>query len=240
MRRTQLELAGALIALVALTCLSFGFLAERRLRQQRFDELARSLEQRAQLVLAAMRDQDMIGDSQLATAMSTPAVRATAYWTGSEHYFADRIMEELPQLIGEVRQDIVVETTVDLVLQTYAEGSIRRLIDEEGKKHNVSQGALVSIDASGAVRAMVGGYDYATSQFDRASEARRQPGSAFKPFVFMAALEKGLLITDDGKLKIFTPFVDFFAHAIADEGLVDGEINHMGKDVEISTIHSAF
>ncbi len=162
-------------------------------------------EQRAQLVLAAMRDQDMIGDSQLATAMSTPAVRATAYWTGSEHYFADRIMEELPQLIGEVRQDIVVETTVDLVLQTYAEGSIRRLIDEEGKKHNVSQGALVSIDASGAVRAMVGGYDYATSQFDRASEARRQPGSAFKPFVFMAALEKGLFpdtVRNDAPIRI--------------------------------------
>ena len=162
-------------------------------------------EQRAQLVLAAMRDQDMIGDSQLASAMSTPAVRATAYWTGSEHYFADRIMEELPQLIGEVRQDIVVETTVDLVLQTYAEGSIRRLIDDEGKKHNVSQGALVSIDASGAVRAMVGGYDYATSQFDRASEARRQPGSAFKPFVFMAALEKGLFpdtVRNDAPIRI--------------------------------------
>lgn len=55
-----------------------------------------------------------------------------------------------------------------------------------------------------------------------------------------AALEKGRLITDDGKLKIFTPFVDFFAHAIADEGVVDGKINHIGRDVEISTIHSAF
>ncbi|MEO3997759.1 transglycosylase domain-containing protein [Mesorhizobium sp. CAU 1732] len=162
-------------------------------------------ESRSQIVLRAMRDTDMIGDKELASAMSTPAVRAAAYWTGSEHYFADRIMEELPQLIGEVRQDIVVETTVDLVLQTFAEASIRRLIDDEGKKHNVSQGALVSIDASGAVRAMVGGYDYATSQFDRASEARRQPGSAFKPFVFMAALEKGLFpdtLRNDAPIKI--------------------------------------
>jgi len=162
-------------------------------------------ESRAQLVLAAMRDQGMIGDSQLATAMSTPAVRAAAYWTGSEHYVADRVMEELPQLIGEVRHDLVVETTVDLVLQTFAEASIRRLIDAEGKKHNVSQGALVSIDASGAVRAMVGGYDYATSQFDRASEARRQPGSAFKPFVFMAAMENGLspdTVRNDAPIRI--------------------------------------
>jgi penicillin-binding protein 1A len=149
-------------------------------------------ESRAQLVLAAMREENMIGDSELASAMSSPAVRATAYWTGSEHYFADRVMEELPQLVGEVRQDVVVETTVDLVLQTFAEASIRRLIDEQGGKYNVSQGALVSIDAGGAVRAMVGGYDYATSQFDRASEARRQPGSAFKPFVYMAAMENGM------------------------------------------------
>lgn len=162
-------------------------------------------ENRAQLVLAAMRDEGLIGDGEMTTAMSTPAVRATAYWTGSEHYFADRVMEELPQLIGEVRHDIVVHTTVDLVLQTFAEASIRRLIDEQGKDHNVSQGALVSIDGSGAVRAMVGGYDYATSQFDRASEARRQPGSAFKPFVFMAAMENGLTpdsIADDRPIRI--------------------------------------
>lgn len=152
----------------------------------------KAAENRARIVLAAMRDQGMIGDSQLAAAISTPAVRAAAYWTGSEHYVADRVMEELPQLVGEVRGDLVVETTVDLVLQTFAESAVRRLIDAEGKKHNVSQGALVSIDGSGAVRAMVGGYDYATSQFDRASEARRQPGSAFKPFVFMAAMENGM------------------------------------------------
>ena len=161
-------------------------------------------ESRAQIVLAAMRDQGMIGDSQLATAISTPAVRAAAYWTGSEHYVADKVMEELPLLIGEVRQDVVIETTVDLVLQTFAEAAIRRLIDAEGKKHNVSQGALVSIDGSGAVRAMVGGYDYATSQFDRASEARRQPGSAFKPFVFMVAVENGLspdTIRNDAPVK---------------------------------------
>ena len=100
-------------------------------------------------------------------------------------------MEELPALIGEIRDDVIVDTTIDLDLQKLAEKSIRRLIDENGKKLNVSQGALVSIDSTGAVRAMVGGYDYADSQFDRASEARRQPGSAFKPFVYLAALEQG-------------------------------------------------
>ena len=108
--------------------------------------------------------------------MSAPATRAASYWTGSENYVADRIMEELAGLIGDVRSDIIVDTTVDLTLQKLAEKSIRRLIDENGEKLNVSQGALVSIDNSGAVRAMVGGYDYANSQFDRASRSAPPAG----------------------------------------------------------------
>ncbi|TIS58696.1 MAG: penicillin-binding protein, partial [Mesorhizobium sp.] len=151
----------------------------------------KAAEERAQLVLAAMRGEGKISDKEYKVALSAPATRSPSYWTGSENYVADTVMEELPDLIGDVRGDIVIDTTVDLTLQKLAEQSIRRLIDESGKKLNVSQGALVSIDDSGAVRAMVGGYDYSTSQFDRASEARRQPGSAFKPFVYMAALEAG-------------------------------------------------
>lgn len=151
----------------------------------------KAAERRAQLVLAAMRDEDMIGEKELTRAMSAPASRAPSYWTGSENYVADRVMDELPELIGEVRADVIVDTTIDLGLQKLAEGSIRRLIGEDGKKYRVSQGALVSIDNSGAIRALVGGADYAASQFDRASEARRQPGSAFKPFVYLAALEHG-------------------------------------------------
>ncbi|WP_378945506.1 transglycosylase domain-containing protein [Mesorhizobium sp. ANAO-SY3R2] len=165
----------------------------------------KAAEARAQLVLGAMRGEGMIGEKELASAMSAPATRAAAFWTGSENYVADRVMEELPGLIGEVRSDIIVDTTVDMTLQDLAEKSIRRLIDENGQKLNVSQGALVSIDNSGAVRAMVGGYDYSTSQFDRASEARRQPGSAFKPFVFLAAMEQGRTpdsMRNDAPIKI--------------------------------------
>jgi len=165
----------------------------------------KAADDRAQLVLAAMREEKMIGEKELAMAMSAPATRAAAYWTGSENYVADRILEELPGLIGEVTSDIIVDSTVDLTLQDLAEKSIRRLVDENGETLSVSQGALVSIDNSGAVRAMVGGYDYANSQFDRASEARRQPGSAFKPFVFMAALEQGRTpdsVRNDAPIKI--------------------------------------
>ncbi|TIT73554.1 MAG: penicillin-binding protein, partial [Mesorhizobium sp.] len=165
----------------------------------------KAAEERAQLVLAAMREEGKIGDKQYKMALSAPATRAPSYWTGSENYVADTVMEELPDLIGDVRGDIVIDTTVDLTLQKLAEQSIRRLVDESGKKLNVTQGALVSIDDSGAVRAMVGGYDYSTSQFDRASEARRQPGSAFKPFVYMAALEAGRTpdsVRNDAPIKI--------------------------------------
>ncbi|PHP68860.1 penicillin-binding protein [Zhengella mangrovi] len=151
----------------------------------------KAAEARAKLVIAAMREQGMIGDTEYAHAMKAPATRAAAYWTGSENYVADRIMEELPGLIGDVKQDVIVDTTVDLTLQKLGEESIRQLIAKNGKGKRVGQGALVSIDGSGAVRAMVGGYDYANSQFDRASEARRQPGSTFKPFVYLAALEAG-------------------------------------------------
>jgi penicillin-binding protein 1A len=163
-------------------------------------------ENRAQLVLSAMRDQGMIGDSELASAISAPPVRAAAYWTGSENYVADRIMGELPGLIGmDVSKDLIVEATVDLDLQDLAEKAVRQMVDENKAELDVSQGALVSIDPTGAVRAMVGGYDYANSQFDRASEARRQPGSAFKAFVWMAAMEQGLFpdtIRNDAPVKI--------------------------------------
>lgn len=176
--------------------------APSRLSPARNPKLA---EERAQVVLAAMREQGLVSDSEMTAAISHPAKRAAAFWTGSEHYVADAVMEELPSLIGEVRQDVIVDTTVDLVLQKFAENAIHDLIAKEGKKRKVGQGALVSIDNTGAVRAMVGGYDYANSQFDRSTEAKRQPGSAFKPFVYVTALEQGRTpdsVRNDAPVKI--------------------------------------
>ncbi|UXN61552.1 transglycosylase domain-containing protein [Phyllobacterium zundukense] len=176
--------------------------APSRLSPARDPKAAR---ERSQLVLAAMREQGMIGDKELNFAMKQPATRAASYWSGSEQYVADRVIEELPDLIGDVRSDVIVDTTVDLGLQKLGEASIRDLISKNGEKLNVSQGALVSVDGTGAVRALVGGYDYANSQFDRASEAKRQPGSAFKPFVYLSALEQGFTpesVRNDAPIRI--------------------------------------
>lgn len=161
--------------------------------------------ERAKLVLNAMREQGVIDDRQMAIAESEPMTRAPSYWQGAENYVADKILSTLPALVGDIKEDITVYTTIDMHLQEKAEQTIRDLIDENGKKMNVAQGALVSIDATGAIRAMVGGYDYAASQFNRATDARRQPASAFKPFVFLTALEQGRTpdsIRNDAPIKI--------------------------------------
>ncbi|MEL4068696.1 transglycosylase domain-containing protein [Ochrobactrum sp. GPK 3] len=146
---------------------------------------------RAKLVLGAMREEGMIDDQQVAIAESEPPTRAPSFWQGSENYVADKVVSALPALIGEAKTDITVETTIDLNLQSAGEEAIKDQISQNGKKMNVSQGALVSIDGTGAVRAMVGGVDYAASQFDRVTDARRQPASSFKPFVYLSALEQG-------------------------------------------------
>lgn len=162
-------------------------------------------EARAQVVLKAMSDAGYVTDSEIATALTKPPTRAKSYWTGSENYVADMVMDRLPGLIGPVTEDLVVETTIDFHLQREAESAIRQAIADKGKTLNVGEGALVSLDGTGAVRALIGGRDYSTSQFNRAADALRQPGSAFKPFVYAAALEMGRTpqsVRNDAPVKI--------------------------------------
>ncbi|WP_337270614.1 transglycosylase domain-containing protein [Oryzifoliimicrobium ureilyticus] len=160
---------------------------------------------RAQVVLQAMRDQGYITDDEVKTAMSQTPAKARSYWTGAGHYVADMVMDDLPALIGNVKEDIVVDTTVDKGLEKKAEQVIEQILAKEGGKFDASQAALVSLDGTGAIRALVGGRDYATSQFNRAVKAKRQPGSSFKPFVYTAAIEKGLTpfsVLNDAPIKI--------------------------------------
>jgi penicillin-binding protein 1A len=149
-------------------------------------------EGRAQVVLAAMHSAGFIGDREASLAMSAQVKAVRDIAGGSGRYVADWVTDILPSFVGAIDQDIVVDTTIDLRLQAAAARAVAATLDEQGQKLGVSEGAFVAIDPTGAVKALVGGRDYATSPFNRAVDGMRQPGSAFKPFVYLTALENGL------------------------------------------------
>jgi penicillin-binding protein 1A len=149
-------------------------------------------QRRAQVVLAAMAEMKFVTDEAAKTAMMRPAQAVKATGAGSVQYVADWVMDVLNELVGRVDQDIIVETTIDPILQAASEKSLIDELAKNGEKASVAQGAIVSMTPEGAVRAMVGGRNYAESQFNRAIAAKRQPGSAFKPFVYLTAIERGL------------------------------------------------
>ncbi|RIY02539.1 penicillin-binding protein [Aureimonas flava] len=175
--------------------------APSRLSPARDPDAARA---RAQVVLQAMLDEGEITKADYDDALAAKPTEARSFWTGPEHYAADMVMRDLPLLVGgEIKEDVVVETTIDLTLEKEAQKAVATTIDRATQ--NVTQGALVSIDGTGAIRAIVGGRDYASSQFNRAVDAKRQPGSAFKPFVYETALEYGVrpeTVMNDGPTKI--------------------------------------
>lgn len=107
-------------------------------------------------------------------------------------YFLDWIMDQLEGYIGPDPGDIVIKTTLDAEVQTTAESELAQMIAQSGAASNVAEGAVVVMTPGGAVRAMVGGRNYADSQFNRAVQAVRQPGSAFKPIVYLAGIEAGI------------------------------------------------
>ncbi|MGJ0507853.1 MAG: transglycosylase domain-containing protein [Methylocystis sp.] len=161
--------------------------------------------ERAAQVVAAMAQEGFISDKMAKGALASPARTQRENGAGSINYAADYVMDVLDDTVGAIDQDIVVTTTIDPRLQAVAEGALKEELDKKGAKFGVSQGAIVSLDPTGAVRALVGGRDYSESQFNRAVSARRQPGSAFKPFVYLAGVEHGLTpetVREDGPLNI--------------------------------------
>ncbi|MGY4628242.1 transglycosylase domain-containing protein [Bradyrhizobium sp. USDA 4486] len=149
-------------------------------------------EARAQVVLAAMADAKFITDAQAQASIGHPSYNVKPAGAGTVNYVADWIGEVLDDLVGQIDESIKVETTIDPKLQSIAEAAIIDELAAKSVKFNVSQGALVAMTPDGAVRAMVGGRNYSESQYNRAVTARRQPGSSFKPFVYLTALEQGL------------------------------------------------
>lgn len=120
-------------------------------------------------------------------------------------YFVDWVIDQVPDFAGAGDRDLTVMTTLEPAMQRSAEQHVHALLDGPGRSLNISQGAVVVMSTDGAVRALVGGSDHAKSQFNRVVQARRQPGSAFKPLLFLAALEAGLTpqsIVDDAPIDI--------------------------------------
>ncbi len=148
--------------------------------------------ERAQQVIAAMAQEGLITEAMAKLAQQKPAQAIHNGGAGSINYVADYVMDVLDDTVGAIDQDIVVSTTIDAALQDAAERALTEELDKQGRKFDVSQGALVALSTTGQVKALVGGRSYADSQFNRAVSAKRQPGSAFKPFVYLAALERGL------------------------------------------------
>ncbi|MEZ5817820.1 MAG: PBP1A family penicillin-binding protein [Hyphomicrobiaceae bacterium] len=106
-------------------------------------------------------------------------------------YAVDYVLDRLPPLASVAKRQVVIETTIDPDIQRRAQSSVATMLEKEGPAAKVGQAAVVVLDTGGGIRALVGGRSFAESQFDRAAKARRQPGSAFKPFVYLAALENG-------------------------------------------------
>lgn len=145
---------------------------------------------RATIVLNEMEEAGVITAEQRAQAVTEPVRVSRTLATQHAQYFVDWLDKEIRTLVGEPSEDLIVETTLDLTLQTSAERAVHRILERDRSK-GVQEAALVALDGEGRVRAMIGGSSYADSQFNRAVDARRQAGSAFKPFVYLAAVEAG-------------------------------------------------
>jgi penicillin-binding protein 1A len=161
---------------------------------------------RVHQVLVNMEDAGYIREKDIAPTMDSytksPAHTAEG---GDVRYFTDWIIDQVPNYIGQADQDLIVTTTMSGLLQTQAADALQTIVSTEGPPKRVSQGAIVAMTPDGAVKAMVGGLSYAKSQYNRAAQAKRQPGSVFKLFVYLAALEAGmtpLSVVEDAPISI--------------------------------------
>jgi penicillin-binding protein 1A len=146
---------------------------------------------RANEVLTNMVQAGFMTEGQVVGARRAPANAIARHRTGSPDYFLDWAFNQVKDIVGDRDRVLTVRTSVDMRLQKAAEAAVESSLRESGETYNVKQAALVAMEPDGTVRAMVGGRDYGVSTFNRATNALRQPGSSFKPYVYATALEHG-------------------------------------------------
>ncbi|WP_340148617.1 PBP1A family penicillin-binding protein [uncultured Sneathiella sp.] len=152
---------------------------------------------RASVVLNRMVVEDYLTPEEAEKIRANPAVLVNASQDfRNVRYYADWVVSEVQAYIGRTGKDLVITTTLDLEMQADAERAIEARLKAEGTAMDVSQGAFVAMSPTGAVKAMVGGRAYSESVYNRATVARRQPGSVFKTVVYLAGFENGLAPDD--------------------------------------------
>ena len=149
-------------------------------------------ERRAGVVLDNLLEVNAVTPFEAREARLNPAQIIIQNTDNDLGYFFDYVAAKAKDLAPSVPGDIIVRTTIDQKLQRDAEAAVKAGLTVDARIKGAEQAALVAYDADGAMRAMVGGRSYKASQFNRAAQAERQPGSAFKPFVYVAAMEAGL------------------------------------------------
>ncbi len=137
-------------------------------------------DQRASQVLENMAKEGFISEGAKDAALALASSTSATFQGSAIRYFTDWIVDILPKYVDTEDQDLIVTTTLDPRLQTLAESKLQEVLQEKGENAKVSQMALVSMTHEGAIRTLVGGANYRKSQFNRATQALRQPGSAFK------------------------------------------------------------
>ncbi len=147
--------------------------------------------ERAKIVLQLMQEAGFINDAQKYFNEGMHVLESNKQET-SFKYFSDWIMELIPNFINTMDRDLIVVTTLDPTMQRHADRVCLDYIADMGSKLKTSQLSLLAMSPDGAVRTMVGGQDYKKSQFNRAVSAKRQPGSSFKMFTYLAAMEEGM------------------------------------------------
>lgn len=165
---------------------------------------------RANVVVGLMETQGYLTDGEAAEARANPAVLSQAAAAQAGGYFADWVMESGPEFFTRsTTEDVIIRTTLDQRIQRNAEAALLDVFENQVRAGSEAQAAIIVMSADGAVRAMVGGRDTRTSgAFNRATQALRQTGSAFKPFVYAAALDMGMSgydMVDDSPLTIQVP-----------------------------------
>jgi penicillin-binding protein 1A len=160
---------------------------------------------RSKEILKLLAETDQIDINQYAEALANPPQLKVPPARAGFGYIADWVAEVAPMLTGESDRNLIVETTIDATFQNTAREAVENVMRTKGRTARASEAAVLLMTPDGAIRAMVGGRNHADSQFNRAVRAMRQPGSAFKPFIYLAAMENGFTpdtLIDDSPIEI--------------------------------------